>query len=227
MNVRDPLKLRDSSSALEYLRNGASTFQQRAVQSSRRILASVQDSGKKFDDIDDDYTPPASKPLIDNTHAVAMSYALPQTAPTQRHTSTANGDTNASIGEKMSSYFGGERKASLPMYKDKPFQYPSSSRQVSWYKRRRILAVVLVVLAFVGWWFGLFSASAKAAKPEVHDVSASPKQPATEEKSTTWFGGKKVDWDARAEMVKDAFRISWAGYEKHGWGEYNLPCQLM
>ncbi|QIX00102.1 hypothetical protein AMS68_005619 [Peltaster fructicola] len=216
MNVRDPLKLRDPSSALDYLRNGASDFQQRAVQSSRRLLASVQDNSKKFDDLDDDdfHRPPPPSFRTNDTHASAMSYALPQNGPTQRHTSTANGETSGTIGEKMSTFFAGD-KASLPMYKDKPFQYPTSSRQAPWFRKRRILAGVLVIVTGLVWWSGLFNPSAKSAD------SASPKpaqQPSTNDKAGTWFGSKKSDWAARADIVKGAFRVSWAGYEEHAWG---------
>lgn len=31
---------------------------------------------------------------------------------------------------------------------------------------------------------------------------------------------KNVDWDARRERVRDAFIVSWDGYEKYGWGEF-------
>lgn len=33
---------------------------------------------------------------------------------------------------------------------------------------------------------------------------------------------KNVDWDARREKVRDAFIVSWDGYEKYGWGEFRL-----
>ena len=28
----------------------------------------------------------------------------------------------------------------------------------------------------------------------------------------------KVDWEKRRESVRDAFLLSWKGYEEHGWG---------
>lgn len=213
MNVRDPLRLReDTSSALQYLRNSASTFQQRAAQQSRRLVASIQDSSKKFDDPDDIRT---TRPINGNSHAVGMSYALPQSGPTQRHHAGTNGDSN--IGDKVTSFItGGEKNKSLPMYKDKPFQYPTSSRNVPWYKRRRLLALVLVLVVLITYLSGIFSSSKGEIVEDVIPPSNMP--PSSSEDKSSWFGNRKVDWSERADKVRDAFKLSWAGYEKHAWG---------
>lgn len=31
---------------------------------------------------------------------------------------------------------------------------------------------------------------------------------------------QSIDWNARREKVRDAFIISWDGYEQHGWGVF-------
>lgn len=158
-----------------------------------------------------------------------MSYALPQNGPTQRiHHGTANGNTqenvNGGLGEKISNVFGGERKASLPMYKDKPFQYPSSSRVAPWYKRRRFLAGLLLLVVLGAWWSGVFSSRKPGRKTSTSIVTDKTSTentnvlPDIEETGSSWFSGK-IDWEARAQNVKEIFRISWNGYEQNGWGE--------
>jgi hypothetical protein len=45
------------------------------------------------------------------------------------------------------------------------------------------------------------------------------------DKSTLKSSGE-VDWLARRELVKEAFKISWDAYEGHGWGKrafYDWP----
>lgn len=113
----------------------------------------------------------------------------------------------------------------MPMYKDKPFQYPTSSRKVPWYMRRRLLAAVLVLVLLLLWLFGVFSSRERKSKaddttePKVPTFKP-PKEIKLEDAGSGWFGA--VDWDARAENVKEAFRISWSSYEQHGWGK-SLP----
>lgn len=36
-----------------------------------------------------------------------------------------------------------------------------------------------------------------------------------------WGSAKKVDWGARRERVRDAFIVSWDGYERDAWGEFS------
>jgi mannosyl-oligosaccharide alpha-1,2-mannosidase len=39
----------------------------------------------------------------------------------------------------------------------------------------------------------------------------------------------KTNWDARAQSVREAFQLSWAGYEKYAWGmcfSYGCCCVI-
>jgi len=103
-----------------------------------------------------------------------------------------------------------DRRSSLPMYKDKPFQYPGSSRKVAWFKSKRILAGIGLSTLALFYWLGLFSST--------QDVQANIAAGGRSTKS--WFSPTKgkVDWNQRRERVKEAFQQSWAGYEKHAWG---------
>ncbi|CAD0106023.1 unnamed protein product [Aureobasidium uvarum] len=90
-----------------------------------------------------------------------MSYALPRTGPDagrSRFQSKDDASTgSAGVAEKIGGMFG-DRRPSLPMYKDKPFA--SSSHRLPWFRRKRFLAALLVVFTTTFYWLGLFSASA-------------------------------------------------------------------
>lgn len=100
------------------------------------------------------------------------------------------------------------------MYKDKPYGYAASGKRRAWFRRKQSLAIVLLcVLGFL-YWLGIFSSTAK-----IDDV----KKVGTN--SWTWLrkpGSEEVDWNDRRERVKDAFKLSWDGYEKYAWGTYSL-----
>lgn len=222
MISRDPFNLRTNASpTLQVLRNSARSAQQQAFQASQKIAAAVRDS----DDIglakkqDDEPLPPTSE--NDGTGSATMSYALPQNGPTHRHTEqwsrfgeehTAN--TNPGMGEKMSDMFNVGRRDSLPMYKDKPAGYFGASRRLPWFRRKRTVALLLGSLAGLSWWFGVLS--------PLSYVSGGGEGPAKSKSGSSWslLGGSKnvVDWEERAERVRDAFKISWEGYEKYAWG---------
>lgn len=103
--------------------------------------------------------------------------------------------------------FSGNEKG-LPMYKDKPTGYGAKRSAGSWGKKR-VGVVVLLVLGAI-YWFGWSSSGGTEAVESGKDAG--------------WRGsiipGKKgkIDWGTRRESVKDAFLLSWKGYEQHGWG---------
>jgi mannosyl-oligosaccharide alpha-1,2-mannosidase len=145
-----------------------------------------------------------------------------QNGPTQRHpdlwqsarsshpTSADAPHTHSNggiLGEKVSGFFGADRQSSLPMYKDKPAGYPPRRKKQPWYLQRRTVGLGLTALAAISWWFGILS-------------------------PLSWFTGSSVDrrsaisasdWDAKAEKVKEVFKVSFHGYEKYAWGfdEFN------
>ena len=158
--------------------------------------------------------------------ASMSSYAPPtfQQGPVQRHPDIwhsaqarpadhghANGN-GAGIGDKVSGFFGADRKDELPMYKDKPYAQ-SGRRRAKWWQQRRFVAGALVSLALISWWFGILSPLSYFTDSE--DEVEGEKKP----KSKGWFSNEVViDWDERAEKVKETFKISFAGYEKNAWG---------
>ncbi|KAI9746814.1 MAG: mannosyl-oligosaccharide alpha-1,2-mannosidase, partial [Candelina submexicana] len=117
-----------------------------------------------------------------------------------------NADTVNSVGDRIGGLLD---KRQLPMYKDKPYSYAVSRKQSYFMRRRRVIAGAIVILLGVLYWVGLFSRSAPVS---------------TESGTKAWSWLKKqpssvaVDWLERRERVKEAFMLSWDGYEKHAWG---------
>lgn len=97
----------------------------------------------------------------------------------------------------------------LPMYKDKPYNYPFSRRKRS----KRILAAI-VLLGLVGWWyFWIGPGSVQTTK----NASGSRRGSLGSLKGK----GQKF-WTRRREDVVKAMERSWAGYEKYAWGKSGL-----
>lgn len=117
-----------------------------------------------------------------------------------------NGNTN--IGSKVSEFFeSGSSRKDLPMYKDKPYA-SSRRRRPAWKQKRTWILGVLVLLAF--WWLTLGGIGAREAvvAKKGHDVWGWLQKEDTDQ----------IDWSERRERVKDAFVLSWDGYEKYAWG---------
>ncbi|KAI4086831.1 MAG: hypothetical protein LQ344_007232 [Seirophora lacunosa] len=117
-----------------------------------------------------------------------------------------NGYTRSNIGAKLDGYFDNRE---LPMYKDKPYNY-ASSRRKPLYQKWRFTFAMLLLLAPVLYWIGVFSPTKPMAK--VNEQS---------KKNGSWLNkpsSAKVDWDERREKVREAFILSWDGYEKYAWG---------
>jgi hypothetical protein len=224
---RDPFNIRRSPlPAFQLLRNGADTIQRTANQASQRIVSAI---GETADDIglkkksDNDGDEPES--TIEETRASTMSYALPQNGPTQRHPDQwsragQDGHTEGGISEKMTNMFNPERRGSLPMYKDKPFGH--SSKKSAW-KKKRTVGLVLGTLGGLSWWFGVLSPLSYISGGGEAGGSAW---------SWSLFGASKskTNWDARAQSVREAFQLSWAGYEKYAWGmsfRCGCPCMVL
>ena len=119
-----------------------------------------------------------------------------------------NGHTSNGIGQKLEGFFDNRQ---LPMYKDKPYSYAASRRRAPLYKRWKVIVgAVLGILAL----FYLFGPSAS-------------RTPKSKGKSTggaglSWLRGPDaaaVDWNERRERVKEAFMLSWDGYEHYAWGK--------
>lgn len=122
-----------------------------------------------------------------------------------------NAYTRSNIGAKLDGYFD---KKELPMYKDKPYNYASSRRKPLFQRWRFTLGIIALLLALL-YWIGMFSSPTKATA----------KVKSTSKSTWSWLnkpGPAKVDWNERREKVKEAFMLSWDGYEKYAWGGFAL-----
>ncbi|KAJ5670283.1 Mannosyl-oligosaccharide 1-2-alpha-mannosidase [Penicillium maclennaniae] len=143
-----------------------------------------------------------------------MSFQAPQSTtswrPIQKQDSR-KGITGLGLSApSMGGFFDNDR--TLPMYKDKPFA-PRRTAPRRWRKPLGILGIFILVLL---WYFyyspGLPAWKGADSSDKGHELwkwvqsleSAPAKGPA--------------DWDARREKVRDAFIVSWEGYEKEAWG---------
>ncbi|KAI4158087.1 MAG: hypothetical protein LQ342_007761 [Letrouitia transgressa] len=141
-----------------------------------------------------------------------MSYALPRNLNAHRHRedgswgrAAQNGHTGTSIGAKLDGYFD---KRELPMYKDKPYSYAVSRRNKPLYKRWRFTLGIILLLFTLLYWFGFFSSSKTTVKGQGRSAWKWLNKPGT----------AQIDWDDRREKVREAFKLSWDGYEKYAWG---------
>lgn len=152
-----------------------------------------------------------------------MSFSAPRNVNHRSHgdgtwgSSGQNGYTRSNISSKLDGYFD---KRELPMYKDKPYSY-ASSRRKSHLQKWRFTSVLLLLLIGLLYWLGMFSSTRTATKLKHKDSNKS---------TWSWLGrpaASKVDWDDRREKVKEAFVLSWDGYEKYAWGKLTPNSRLL
>jgi endoplasmic reticulum Man9GlcNAc2 1,2-alpha-mannosidase len=98
--------------------------------------------------------------------------------------------------------FRGDRE--LPMYKDKPYNYPFSRRS-----RGRNFWIVVVLLLIVGWYFIV---------PRLFRHQRNSTSGRSLENFTGRAKGSR-EWAEKRAAVVQAMEKSWGGYEKHAWGK--------
>lgn len=213
---RDPFNLRRNSPAASHLlRNSALSIRQTASRAATLIESATNATTNKM----------SSYGLPNGGANDAEVWQNSGRSRFTQHTSTSHGESEG-FGDKMSNMFSGGRRESLPMYKDKPYHYSPGkggrglmARVPPWARKRRVMIPALVVLSFVSWWAGLLAPLTWFSSA---DANAKKNRPAS------WFTASKevVDWNDRADMVRDAFKISFAGYEKYGWGTCRVCAHL-
>lgn len=110
--------------------------------------------------------------------------------------------------------FTGNEKG-LPMYKDKPATYGARRDAQRWFGGKRRIALIALALLGVLYWIGWLGRGGTE-----EGVEGGEKGRIGSLLSQGGIGKKgKVDWDMRRDSVRDAFLLSWKGYEEHGWGE--------
>lgn len=133
------------------------------------------------------------------------------------------------ISNKLNGFFG---ERALPMYKDKPYFAPRRTGPRRHRRKAIFSGICLSVLIAVWYYTGGSGTWGKFGlkRPEVArgvDLwnwvqSFGNSEPGKE----TGVKAKSIDWEARREKVRDAFIVSWDGYEKHAWGT-SFPAMLL
>ncbi|CAI6342036.1 unnamed protein product [Periconia digitata] len=138
-----------------------------------------------------------------------MSFQLPKNVP--------NFDNaQRRFEDNVWSKFSGSEKG-LPMYKDKPAGYGARREAGRWCGGKRRVALGAVFVIGILYLFGVFGGSAGSVS-DTGDHTWTIIQGKGSLGSMVGGKGKPVDWEKRREAVKDAFLLSWKGYEEHGWG---------
>ncbi|KLU84222.1 endoplasmic reticulum mannosyl-oligosaccharide 1,2-alpha-mannosidase [Magnaporthiopsis poae ATCC 64411] len=138
----------------------------------------------------------------------AASRAKQQHQHNQRHGGVLGG-----VQDRVGGFFDPGRRASLPMYKDKPYAYPPSHRNRPIYRTKRGAGFLFLAVLGLFYLSGAFDGHREKVTKPLRDWS----WPAKGDKATTAAGGK-VDWSERRARVVDAFELSWAAYERYAWG---------
>lgn len=219
---RDPFNIRRTSPASALFRNNASASSQ-AVNTAGYYVETAQERASQPIAAFDDSSTMSSYGigLPNGGSAAATNVDTWQSSGRSRF--TQNSQEEPGLGEKMSNMFSGGRRESLPMYKDKPYDYPRGKgimrRLPPWARRKRVFGPALVGLAIISWWFGILSPLSYFSGAS-KNAAASVTKPKPKSKWNFPLGSlnQEVDWQDRAERVKEAFRISFSGYEKYGWG---------
>ena len=127
----------------------------------------------------------------------------------QSRMNAQNGHTSNGISQKLEGFFDNRQ---LPMYKDKPFSYAASRRKAPIYKRWRVILGAILGLAALYYLFGTSTSHVPTSRSKT-----------TKGNALGWLRRPDpvtVDWEERRERVKEAFVLSWDGYEKYAWGMF-------
>lgn len=137
-----------------------------------------------------------------------MSFSVPRNVPNFEN-------AQRRFEDNVWNKFAGNEKG-LPMYKDKPAGYGARRGVGAWFRRKRNVGFVALVLIGLLYWLGWSGRGGEVAV-------------GSDKKSGVWgniIAGSKYKgpvWEQRTEAVREAFRQSWKGYEDHGWGwSYNV-----
>ena len=105
----------------------------------------------------------------------------------------------------------------LPMYKDKPYYYTGSYRRRKIWQRKGFWGILVFFIIGL-YWFGIFSEEQRDRTKKIPFFRGGKWQ---------WKSGEVINWDERREKVKEAFLVSWEGYEKHAWGMCTTPVEVV
>lgn len=139
-----------------------------------------------------------------------------QTNPTQSqsHFRPANQNSRGLAGLGLSPMKMFDNDRTLPMYKDKPF---APRRTAPRRGLKRMLGVFGICTLALLWWFFYRSDLPSWQGVDSNDVGFELWKWSQTLDNAPAKG--PVDWTSRREKVREAFMVSWDGYEKEAWGK--------
>ena len=141
-----------------------------------------------------------------NTHSTDYSRPSANGSWARSKTAEQNGYTGNGISQKLEGFFDNRQ---LPMYKDKPYSYIASRRKPALHRRWQVVVGIVTLFVGLSFWLGVLPLPGFRRRVipsgRVNLGRLGPNQ--------------AVDWDDRREKVKEAFMLSWDGYEKYAWGK--------
>lgn len=167
-------------------------------------------------DEDMSFTIPKNVPSFSNPQRAVEDRLWASSGVTARsggHRGGGGGVGGGIIGDgldKVGGFLGSNKGATLPMYKDKPYAYPHSSRSRPFYRKKRCMAWFLLMVVAVAYLLGFFGQDKYDRMPSL--------------KTSDWLktekdtSSAKVDWLERREKVVGAFELSWDAYKRYAWG---------
>ncbi|KAJ5254871.1 hypothetical protein N7497_007655 [Penicillium chrysogenum] len=115
------------------------------------------------------------------------------------------------LSNKVNGYF--EKDRTLPLYKDKPFFAPRrTGPRRRWRPFLNLLGVCTVLFLL---YYNFYLRTWSGLQSNDKGVELWKWAQTLEDGKTS---GDLSDWTARREKVRDAFIVSWEGYEKNAWG---------
>lgn len=128
----------------------------------------------------------------------------------------------AGVTSNLNNFFAGEK--TLPLYKDKPYFAPR--RTGPRLRRRRVIQGAIAVVLLFSLWYIISGSSASYRSPFTPDTRKGEElwkwlQNLDSEQPYDGSPLKNIDWEARREKVRDAFIVSWDGYEQYAWGMFH------
>lgn len=132
---------------------------------------------------------------------VAMAFSMPRTVPSFDSRQRELEDRFWGSGQRSN------KSDRLPMYKDKPYASPYDDEDRPFWKRKKWVAIIALVVLTLIYWTG------SSKKP-------SPKRTVTTDWSYTGLSkdDRKANWDHRRDRVVEAFELSWDAYKRYAWG---------
>lgn len=221
-----------AAEAIERGKQAVEDLNQNLREQRERALQKKDDDYTSYDDVDDEkptsvqvevaeedmsFTVPKNVPSFSNPQRAIEDRLWASSGVTAR---TARGGGAGAgpggiIGEGLDKFGGflNPNKGTLPMYKDKPYAYPPSSRSRPFYRRKSCMAWALFLVVAVAYWLGLFSKGGYERIPSLRtsDWLKSDSKTAT----------GPANWLERRERVVEAFELSWDAYERYAWGMYS------